>query len=211
MKTKLVFAQIILVLTFLSVASSSVFAQQVWARVIEFEGKVWIEDIQVKVGSKARLGEKFRTGENSKVILKLRDGSVLQLRSKSALVLSNDKSPGTLDLLVGKLLAVFSEGEHEVYTPTAVAGVRGTGLYLMVESPETTYACVCFGTVDFTAIADSLVKTTLTADHHSAMRLTEKDGKASISLAGMEDHSDDEVKHLQAMLDEPFRKWKWWK
>jgi len=201
----------IIAIVFLWVTPSPASAQQAWARVIELEGKTWIEENPARLGSKARLGDKIRTGENSRAVLKLRDGSVLMLRSGSVLVLSEDNSPGTLDLLLGKMLAVFSEGEHEVYTPTAVAGVRGTGLYLMVESPESTYACVCFGTVEFTAKSDPNVKTTLTADHHNAMRLTEKDGKASIASAGMDDHKDKEVDHLVQLLDEPFRKWKWWK
>ncbi len=184
-------------------------APRVWARVLDIEGELWIAEKPASVGSTGRIGDEVRTGPNSAATIKLRDDSVLLLRSNTRLTLSEKEEPGTLDLLIGAVLAVFSEGPHTINTPTTVTGVRGTGLYLMVESPTTTYACVCFGTVDFHAKADPSVKTTLMADHHKAIRMSEKDGQALIEEAGMEGHGDDEVERLKGLLDEPFKKWTW--
>ena len=138
---------------------------EVWARVLELDGKVFIEGRRAFKGYTARLGDEIRTGEDSTAVIKLKDKSVLYLRSKSSFVVKEGEEPGVIDLIAGKLLGVFSKGSHQIDTTTLSAGVRGTALYLMAEGPERTYACVCYGTVDFESTLDKSVRTTITADH----------------------------------------------
>ena len=186
-------------------------APEVWARIMEKQGTVTIDGLRAYKGSTARIDSEIRTGRDARAIIKLRDGSVIQLRQNSAFVVRKYEEASFLDLVAGRMLAIFTEGEHQVNTTTTVAGVRGTGLYFMADDPERTYICLCYGVVDLTSTKDESVKRTLTADHHAAVRVDDKDGSATITKAGMEDHTDEEVERLKAMLDDPFQWWKWWK
>ena len=53
-----------------------------------------------------------------------------------------------LRIVTGALLGVFGKGgPRQLLTPTATAGIRGTGVYVEA-SPERTYLCTCYGTVE---------------------------------------------------------------
>ena len=177
-------------------------AADAWARVVELAGPLWIEGAPARVGATAKLGQELRTGPEAQAILKLRDGSALRMRGQSRIVLSGDDG-ATLNVVAGRVLAVFSPGEHRVETGTAVAGVRGTALYTMVEETAT-YFCLCFGAVEVSAKGDPSVRRTLIADHHAAVRVGLLEGRPGLLEAGMEDHSDAEVKSLEALLKQPF-------
>ena len=89
-------------------------------------------------GSGVQVGDKFTTGPNSRVTIKLSDGSQLELNESSTLVLTQDtlnpdgsRASTKVTLLSGlvRSLVHFSPSgapNFEVHTPNAVASARGT-------------------------------------------------------------------------------------
>jgi hypothetical protein len=89
-------------------------------------------------GSGVQVGDKFMTGPNSRVTIKLSDGSQLELNESSTLVLTQDtlnpdgsRASTKVTLLSGlvRSLVHFSPSgapNFEVHTPNAVASARGT-------------------------------------------------------------------------------------
>jgi hypothetical protein len=89
-------------------------------------------------GTPVQVGDKFTTGPNSRITIKLSDGSQLELNDSSALVLTEDnlnpdgsRASTKVTLLTGlvRSLVHFSPSgtpNFEVHTPNAVASARGT-------------------------------------------------------------------------------------
>jgi hypothetical protein len=96
-------------------------------------------------GTDVFVGERIRTAESSRVKILMRDDSVITLGAKSELVVDQmvvgaDTSTSRMDAVVGAVRAVVTDrygargSSFEVKTPTAVAGVRGTGFLLLIDS-----------------------------------------------------------------------------
>jgi hypothetical protein len=89
-------------------------------------------------GAPVQVGDKFTTGPNGRVTIKLTDGSQLELNQSSTLVLTEDvvgpngSRVNTKVTLLTGLLRCFVKSvpghppSFEVHTPNAVASVRGT-------------------------------------------------------------------------------------
>jgi len=77
----------------------------------------------------------------------LRENSELQLSGDNFLV-------DGLRLVTGALLSVFGKSRHNLKTPTATIGIRGTGLYVEVQ-PDLSYVCTCYGTTVIGAASQS--------------------------------------------------------
>jgi hypothetical protein len=95
-------------------------------------------------GNDVFVGERLRTGESSRLKLLMRDDSVLTLGPKSELVVDqlevrDGSSTSRLGAAVGAVRAVVTDrygtkgSSFEVKTPTAVAGVRGTGFVALID------------------------------------------------------------------------------
>jgi hypothetical protein len=89
-------------------------------------------------GSAVQVGDKFTTGPNSRITIKLSDGSQLELNESSTLVLTEDtlnpdgsRASTKVTLMSGlvRSLVRFNPAgapNFEVHTPNAVASARGT-------------------------------------------------------------------------------------
>jgi hypothetical protein len=95
-------------------------------------------------GKDVFVGERVRTAEASRVKLLMRDDSVLTLGPKSELVIDqlvvrDGGGTSRLGAVVGAVRAVVTDrygttgSSFEVKTPTAVAGVRGTGFVALID------------------------------------------------------------------------------
>lgn len=138
------------------------------------------------------------TGPDSQAIFVVGKDAFL-LHENSELLLSGDDHllVSGLRLVTGGLLSVFGRSRHEIETPTATIGIRGTGLFVKV-IPGMTYVCTCYGTTTITATADTDSTETILARHHDAPRYVGGDGK--IYVAAVLDHSDDELTLIEALV-----------
>ena len=96
------------------------------------------------VGNDVFVGDRLRTAEASRLKILMRDDSVVTLGPKSELVIDEqvvraNGATSRLSALVGAVRAVVTErygtpgSSFETTTPTAVAGVRGTGFVVLVD------------------------------------------------------------------------------
>jgi hypothetical protein len=95
-------------------------------------------------GASVFVGDRIRTAEASRVKLLMRDDSVLTLGPKSELVIDSqvvrqEGSKSQLEAIAGSVRAVVTErygtkgSSFGMKTPTAVAGVRGTGFVALID------------------------------------------------------------------------------
>lgn len=126
-----------------------------------------------RVDANTRIGpnDTVKTGKNSELIFVVGDHAML-LRGESHLVIQPKESSdvgslliGGLRLFAGKLLSVSRNKGMRIETPTAVIGIRGTGVYLEA-GPEKTYFCTCYGEVDVEARNDATSRESVTSAHH---------------------------------------------
>lgn len=143
----------------------------------------------------------IETGRRSHVVFAVgKDAFVL--RSNSRLELSGtDMLVNTLRLVTGKLLSVFGKTKHQINTPNATIGIRGTGVYTEAE-PEQTYVCTCYGVVDLYANNDKHSSETITSLHHDAPRyiLSNESSARNIREAPMINHTDLELQVIEELV-----------
>ena len=139
------------------------------------------------------------TGPNTLLVFVVGADAYL-VRSNSHLVLTGGdaKAPTRADsikLLAGKLLSVFEKGERRLTTATAVAGIRGTGIYMESEA-ERSYLCLCYGNAKLGPIAAPQLQETFTTTHHEAPRWVYAD---RMEPAKVVNHSDEELILLESL------------
>lgn len=175
--------------------------------VFSVDGTCTINGKEVTTSTQIEPGDTVVTGARSQLIFVVGDTALL-MRDNSQLVLgksAGDAAPGaaiSLVLSAGKMLSVFAPGRAvSIDTPTALIGIRGTGLYLETD-PEQTYFCTCFGVTDVVAKDDPQSKDTVTATHHDRPLIIEsgnsKPGK-SIRAAPFKNHTDQELALIETL------------
>src|SRR5512139_1729140 len=118
------------------------------------QGTVSVNGAPAQIDSLVFPGDVIMTGSASLAVFVVGQDAFL-LRENSRLELAGDgtaqgtkagatKVVKTLRLTAGKVLSVFGSGGKRLETVTAVAGTRGTGVYLEAE-PDVTYFCLCYG------------------------------------------------------------------
>lgn len=105
-------------------------------------------------------------------------------------------------LKAGAILSVFGPGpERRVHTPIAVAGIRGTGIY-MEHDPYLSYVCSCYGTTTLTSVGQTEPAQVVRTRHHeSPFRFIQEGKSVRIEPAPMIHHADAELIMLEGLLD----------
>ena len=102
-------------------------------------------------------------------------------------------------MLTGKLLSVFGKGNNRLVTRTAVAGVRGTAVYLESE-PARTYICTCYGTAHIVSRHAKDIRETVECHHHDQPRFVYGPGvEDTIARAPVFNHTDAELLMLESI------------
>lgn len=120
----------------------------------------------------------------------LRENSELQLSGNNLLV-------DGLRLVTGALLSVFGKSSHQLKTPTATVGIRGTGLYVEAQ-PDLSYVCTCYGKTVIGAVADHANTESIESKHHDAPRYVYADGR--IRPAPFVNHTDEELMLIETLV-----------
>ena len=163
------------------------------------EGKVWVNGKLADTSTEIHFGDSVMTGGLSHVTILL-DGNVYRIANSSKLTLPENRKEITLDMIYGAILAVFRHDAHKtIFTPTAVLGVRGTGLYLS-ERDEETHLCACYGDIEFADAANPQHQKHIHAEYHQIVVLDHESGEFSINQK-MVGHSDENLHELEKMAD----------
>lgn len=141
--TKLLQIPIFLILSWFALTDASAEVGEPCARVAGVVGMVsYNQGYAIANGEKLNQGARIRTGENSRILLTLRDKSQLEIGDNSELTLSacetiQESIRMNLELEFGIVRVKVSKDvknqkrEFKVKTPTSVLGVRGTEFYVI--------------------------------------------------------------------------------
>lgn len=167
--------------------------------IFRLEGEATFNGRKQKVGDVLSLPLTVITGAKTMLVFVLGADAYL-VRSNSHLILDGDdvKAPsrvGTIKLLAGKLLSVFEKGERRLITPTAIAGIRGTGIYLESEA-QRSYVCLCYGSARLGPLAAPQLQETFSTTHHESPRWVYADRMEPAKVAN---HDDEELILLESL------------
>ena len=106
-----------------------------------------------------------------------------------------------LRIVTGAVLSVFQPGvPKRIDTQTATIGIRGTGIYVEVQTHRT-YVCTCYGTVDIAAVDDPAARETVHTEHHDAPRYVMAHGAPQMIMgAPVVNHTDAELIMLEELV-----------
>ncbi len=169
--------------------------------IYDMGGQVAVNGNQANLDTKIEANDTVSTGRRSHIIFAVgKDAFVL--RSNSTLELSGSGLLiNTLRLVSGKLLSVFGNAKHNINTPNATIGIRGTGIYVEAD-PEQSYVCTCYGVVDLYSNNDRNSTETITSQHHDAPRyiLSNEQPGRNIRDAPFINHTDLELQDIEELV-----------
>ena len=110
--------------------------------------------------------------------------------------------PGIIQVMSGKVLAVFGGGPRRLQTAAANIQIRGTGVYLEARAEET-YFCLCYGVAEVNATADpSVVERLVSRQHDRPLTIAaqRRSGSPTISDAPFFNHTDQELALIETLV-----------
>lgn len=174
--------------------------------IFQLSGDVRVNGIVATLATLINPGDIIETFDKSFVIFVVeKDAFILRSNSKMTLP-SLAENAGkvvstTFMLERGKALSVLASRRTDISTPTAIIGVRGTGVYLETD-PEKSYVCVCYGTSDVATADNPAISETIVSDHHTAPKYILADPKASTRIvpAPFINHDDQELLLIETLV-----------
>jgi len=169
--------------------------------IYDLKGDVKVNGVPATIDTKIGPTDTIETGADGFIIFVVGKDSFV-VRSASKLVLKGEGGLiETLQLFAGKVLSVFGKSRHQIRTPSAIVGIRGTGVYTEVD-PQQTYLCTCYGVVDVFAANDPESRETIASKHHDKPRyiLAGEPAGRRIRPAPMINHTDEELMILEAIV-----------
>lgn len=183
----------------------SVLAAGMESRIRRLQGDVRFNGKTLQVGDILTTPLEVVTGDRAFAAFNVGRNAYL-VRGHSRMTIAGPAETGvTVNVAVGRMLAVFEKGKAQVSTPTAVAGIRGTGIYVEAEA-ERSYVCLCYGSAELSSRQNAALSESLRTSHHDAPRYISSSG---IVPAPVKDHSDDELFLLESLVGRtpPFSPW----
>ncbi|PWT71367.1 MAG: hypothetical protein C5B46_08265 [Proteobacteria bacterium] len=173
------------------------------AEIRELSGGVKVNGKPAKRSTHIRPGDVVETAAGAKVSFVIGDDAFL-LREQSKIALERPPVAKSsvitgLRVLTGGLLAVFGKGSKRVETPTATAGIRGTGIYVEAGTTES-YLCTCYGEVDLRQRGGEGHKL-IVSGYHTATTVyaTSVEGRTMVP-AELKHHTDQELIALERLV-----------
>ncbi|MCP3954007.1 MAG: FecR domain-containing protein [Desulfobacterales bacterium] len=172
------------------------------------KGDVRINGQPARVGTPVNYGDVVTTGAPGravfileKAVYLLRENTRIELPAKPGETL-REKAGRLVKLTRGKVLAVLAKSRTRFATPTAVVGIRGTGLYLEAD-PEKTYVCICYGQATLGSAVTGKALEDVKTRHHESPRYIYKSVRGNgrlIARAPVINHTDEELILLESMV-----------
>jgi len=169
--------------------------------IYDMNGQVQVNKSSAGIETQIKPNDTVETGPDGRVAFVVGQDAFL-LRSNSKLTVRGQGGVvETVQLYAGKLLSVFGKSRHQVRTPTAIVGIRGTGVYTEAD-PELTYFCTCYGITDLYGANDPDSKETINARHHDAPKYITANAPAGkrIRPAPFINHTDEELMIIEALV-----------
>lgn len=171
----------------------------------QLTGDVRVNGVAATVATAINPGDVVETFAKSFVIFVVEKDAFI-LRSNSKMTLPGRSTAAwvvstAFSLERGKALSVLASRRTDIPTPSAVIGVRGTGVYVESE-PDRSYVCVCYGISDLATTDNPGISETIVSEHHSAPRyiLGDKSASKRIIPAPFKNHDDQELLLIETLV-----------
>jgi len=171
------------------------------------QGQVAVNGVPAQVGSIVFPGDVITTGPSSTAVFVVGKDAFL-VRENSRIELAGEKAGEkqgatkivkTIRIATGKILSVFGSSGKRIETLTAVAGTRGTGIYIESD-PEVTYFCLCYGSTDLRSAAQPDALMSFSADYHEARYILKPEAGRIFLKAPKINHEDAELVMLESLV-----------
>jgi len=170
-----------------------------------FAGNLIVNGIEGKNGTFIKYGDIIKTGPNSFCEITLNKRSIIRLSQNTVFVFNISDSQNSFELQSGSLTGLtrkkfVKQDRYLIKTPTGIAAVRGTSYFIHIESPDSSYFCVCNGTITLNGETEETVSTS----HHTARRFTKTtEGKITADKnAALLYHTDSDIEKLADKIGE---------
>ncbi len=177
--------------------------------VVYTEGDVRVDGEEVYIGQRVEAGSWIQTGNDGYCEVQFEGPNIIQFQPDTVARISVNAAGRDLDLRTGAVAMVLDRihtisqnitGGFAVRTPTAVAGVRGTAFFIMVESQTSTYVCTCNGVLE-QSTTESGDFVTVEAEHHEAYRFSAEGGDIVRRPAPILYHTDEHMDLLAEKIE----------
>ncbi|OQW91647.1 MAG: hypothetical protein BWK79_16390 [Beggiatoa sp. IS2] len=180
----------------------------------KMQGGVRVNDTPATFDTRIHSGDTITTETNSSVVCVIGDNAY-QLGENSQMQIhwrSLDDSWGqlirpsyaedgtfvnTLRMISGTLTSVFGSSEKQIHIPSATIGIRGTGVFIKINS-DSTYFCTCYGQTQVTTKQSS--QQIVSATHHKAFLLSHDTNNPTIISQDLKFHQDSDLYPLVALV-----------
>ena len=171
--------------------------------IYRLKGDVRVNGATATLTSPINARDIVETGRKSFVIFVVeKDAFILRSNSKMTLPISKVSAgiiPTAFTLSRGKALSVFASRRTRISTPTAIIGIRGTGVYIEAD-PEESYVCVCYGSTELQSAADPGINETVVTKHHDAPKYITGGNNPRILSAPFKNHDDQELLLIETLV-----------
>jgi hypothetical protein len=168
----------------------------------EIDGEVMVNGRLASKANEIRALDVIRTGPGGRLVLAMGKDAFLIRANSEVEILGKPKAVllTGLRMLTGALLGVFGKGApRQLLTATATAGIRGTGIY-MEASPERTYFCTCYGTVEIEDQHRTEKRLVVSGYHTPNIIYAEMTDGRMMQKAEFINHTDDELVMLEKLV-----------
>jgi hypothetical protein len=197
----------------LTVAARQVLAMapdQLLEGVRRVQGTVLINGAPAQVNAMVFPGDTITTGSASHAVFVVGKDAFLIRENARIEILGDERGAGqqqgtsklirTVKVAAGRVLSVFGKGEKRIETVTAVAGVRGSAVYVESE-PDLTYLCLCYGEADLSAPQHPSAREIVITRHHDQPRyILAKNAGRPFLRAPVINHTDEELVMLEGLV-----------
>jgi hypothetical protein len=171
--------------------------------VAQLKGDVRINGKPAQRGQRVVLGDVIVTGRDGELVF-VTERDAFLVRANSRIEFGSAAARGAatvLRVLTGALLSVFESGaRREIRTTTATIGIRGTGIYVQIET-QRTYACTCYGEAVLTPVDDPAAAETVRTKRHDQPRYIYGKGMPQMmEAAPVVNHTDAELQMLETLV-----------
>lgn len=178
-------------------------AEAVKKGVARVRGDVSIGGRPATPGMEVRPGDAIVTGRRAELVFVV-ERDAFMVRANSRIDLSGQLGQAAISglrVLTGAILSVFEPRQGKrIQTATATIGIRGTGIYVEVESART-YACTCYGEAELVPVDEPKDAEVVRTQHHDQPRYIYPKGMPRmIEQAPVINHTDAELILLESLV-----------
>jgi len=157
-------------------------------------GEVFLNDGPALQGDLVSLGDVIRTGQKSEAEVELRDYSIIHIKENTVIEVENILTTPALKIRKGWFLVIVRKGTpFEVFTPTVLAGVRGTVFFFYVYDDDTAYLCDCNGKIELSDVRTGELLRQISSQYHTAFDVKREGGTVAVEKTKMRYHEDDDI------------------